>query len=1262
MQELKQHLQVIYERTPENDSLFNWMDKATYSNAKLQKKFDNAIESYVGWEAIDIDKGEMYLFLFDDTVFGSAKEGFLITTKAIYFKEIAKSGNKIELANAASATSDKKNKISINYEEISMTMLNDATDSIVEILNQLIAFNSISKDDLLVEGYITISEKFAKNGGTYTELINGHSINIPADTVDGKRWKYNGLGNVQSGVAGDLIVNVTVEVSDPLQELKVWLDNINDEDGDAKEFLTKINESAEEVDKNVVLLIDIAQNFFDYEFSDAGKYANILLKHIEPHASTFGEYIKLARTIADEDYINDKTWAKEIFHKANDLAEGASSKLELAEAIYDYQKDEDWGKTLLKNFEGLADKNPNFDDYYSLGNMIVSDEYTDDKSWAKEVYQKALDINPSSSDYIALCENIANDYYLNDKVWAKELIKKHIAFEDQVCYEKFIDIASMDDLLADEEFTKEIVQNAKEQCDGFDDYLKLFNNIDNGSRATLDMLADVLIDTILVLQTDEQKTQLIEAIEYTIHKDTVEIVKTKSIAELKKMYGKKDENSFEGELELPPLDEIIASDEEQYSEAELIKWMGELTKSVLTFDNPIDEYNKGNYDGCISTLESLIEDSSLDKNINEKYLASLKKHIEILKVENNANEELTLSEPQELELTDDIENIDNVEDLINNNQSKVLERISFVGKSLEVLEFNSGEFYVVNDAYNYSEGAKFYKSTTKAKSYELFKKLRDEYCEKNDYDDMWVGLEVFNGKDMEGLYSQENIEYENLKEFFEKNPLFIESNSEELELTLETPPEPSLEQTNPSDLKTEYANKIASGKIDPIETSYADFEAASQNKEIDYKAVYSQMISEGRIDPTETTYDEMILVSKLFGGVDESEYKATYSKYIGSGEIDPSETTYDEIVSIAKIFNEINGGSSSDGAITKEQLIAELKTFIDTLEDEDDKEIAIDDLAKDNFWYMTFEIDGASDELKRKVLAYYESLTTTTSKFSDIANKLIGLGDIENAVRVYKLAEEKLDNFDDAKLLGNYVVEINQEWSKRLYEKAYQYALKSDKVVNNLCSLAYQMYSKLNDKSWVVQIYNKALEEVENINQLRHIANEIAEEDNTICDKEWGKKLLKEYESKASTFDELYKLLESVISELYLNDNEWGTQVLQKIKPLLNSLDDCTKVIDTLCENKDLTREIFIAGILLIETESEQEDLAYYAEDYVDDEGLQKDLKKLTIEELKNKYGKPSTDELKKLYAAGIGSGEIDPVETSFDSFEKNYGNSNDNS
>jgi len=50
--------------------------------SKIQDKIKNALNSYAF-----INQYEIPLFLFDDTVFGSGKIGFLITDKAFYFKE-----------------------------------------------------------------------------------------------------------------------------------------------------------------------------------------------------------------------------------------------------------------------------------------------------------------------------------------------------------------------------------------------------------------------------------------------------------------------------------------------------------------------------------------------------------------------------------------------------------------------------------------------------------------------------------------------------------------------------------------------------------------------------------------------------------------------------------------------------------------------------------------------------------------------------------------------------------------------------------------------------------------------------------------------------------------------------------------------------------------------------------------------------------------------------------------------------------------------
>jgi len=732
MNALQKSLEDIYNAMPKNDSFFNCMDKKVYNNDKYQKKLNNAMDSYVGWDNIAED--EAYLFLFDDTIFGSAKDGFLITTQAMYYKEQMENPQKELFSDITSISIKSVDKIVIDATMINLTLANLDRDSIVKILNVLKDYNNISKDDLLVEKSITISADFASSGGVYPEAINGHEIKIPADTTDGKRWRYEGLGNTKLGVCGDLIIAVTVEAFQSIQTLK-------------------------------------------------------------------------------------------------------------------------------------------------------------------------------------------------------------------------------------------------------------------------DM--------------DEE-----------------------------------DSNNIEIEIEMPDFTEFMAKDD-----------------------------NQG------------------------------------------------------------------------------------------------------------------------------------------------------------------------------------------VELTLETPPETSQQQTNPSDLKTQYANKIASGEIDPIETSFADFEAASKNKEIDYKAVYSQMIGEGRIDPTETSYEEMILVSKLFGGVDESEYKTTYSKYIGSGEIDPSETTYDEIVSIAKIFNEINGGSFNGGAITKEQLITELKTFIETLEDEDEKEYCNNSLNTENFWEMMDYFDDENS--KRKVFEYYESIANTSADYQDIAQHLEwDLGDTEKSIRTFKLAQEKIEDCKEALSLAEAIVEADyiddKEWVRKIYEKAL---ILADNNFEDLDLLGYKVAQEdgLNDKSWGRDIFQKAYQVSNSVYNLTELANSVMSPD-VLSDWDWAQKLLQEALSKTDTFEDYILVLHRVLDDDF-NDRDWAYKIIEILLTMAQTAKHYNDLIIQISEiNKDLATDLVYKAIMVMENDDEKDELAGSVDWNIENEELAEEIKNSSIEELKTKYTKPSTDELKKLYAQGIGSGEIDPVEVSFDSFEKSYGISNTNS
>ncbi len=909
-----------------------------------------------------------------------------------------------------------------------------------------------------------------------------------------------------------------------MEEIIKWLDQVEEYDEDDALFGEKLSVQLEKAlaSDNKKELIEVADRIICNGYDNGEQYAErILFKAIDGQYYDDNAYIRLDfkthLKLAEVLSLVNTTDAETAYGSLGRRATSFDELKELGESIIE--------SALITEYKGIGEILSEHD----------SIAFVNAKDSARKAFQKALDTNPSSSDYINLCESICNSHYLNDKVWAKELIKKHIAFEDQVQYKKIIDLASMDYLLGDVEFTKEIVKNAKEQCSGFDDYLELFNQMDNGSKVTQDMLVDALFDTIEVLENDDQKEQLVNSIECTINENTVEIIKTKSISELKEMYGQKNNsaNSFDDELELtlPPLEEFtLDTNKPQHSLDECFDWIRKLKEEFLSFNDPIAAFEEGDYDTSLKSVEDLICWRDIPEKTNTEYMASFKKHIEIKK--NGAlDEELTLSEPQELELI------------------------------------------------------------------------------------------------------------------------------------LETPPEPSPQQTNPSDLKTQYANKIASGEIDPIETSYADFEAASQNKEIDYKAVYSQMISEGRIDPTETTYDEMILVSKLFGGVDEAEYKATYSKYIVSGEIDPSETTYDEIVNIANIFNEINGGGNS------KDMMDEIYQYLMKNVNNDNDYLAGDFLelkdGGDSYDFCNFAREMYDFELDFEKIKYlldrsYE-LAQSYDHYKDIANVIMDSNSPDEwsewAKELYKESESKVESVGDILDLAYSVGDILEDvyWARKLYKRAENDSKTFRDMINTADAVSQFDGAS---KTWAKEIYQKAKGLAEEFDDYITLTNNVSH-DMYLGDKDWGKELFEEAKEKATDIPELQALIELLINDDNFDDQEYGKKLSYEALDKCNDFDEYLQIVYGTRLNKELHKEIILKVIAILETDEEKNKLCneieYWQYSLKDDDQLKIDIQNLSVQELKSKYAKPSTDELKKLYAQGIGSGEIDPVEVSFDSFEKNY-------
>ena len=100
---------------------------------------------------------------------------------------------------------------------------------------------------------------------------------------------------------------------------------------------------------------------------------------------SFTDFNSLAASIADEDFLGDKNYAKKVYQKAENLAES------------------------FKDFLGLGQSYG-----FSLG----------DKNLARKAFEKAEKLAKRSSDKKWLAESVAKKAYLGDPVWEKQLLEK----------------------------------------------------------------------------------------------------------------------------------------------------------------------------------------------------------------------------------------------------------------------------------------------------------------------------------------------------------------------------------------------------------------------------------------------------------------------------------------------------------------------------------------------------------------------------------------------------------------------------------------------------------------------------------------------------------------------------------------------------------------------------------------------------------------------------------------------------------------------
>ena len=124
----------------------------------------------------------------------------------------------------------------------------------------------------------------------------------------------------------------------------------------------------------------------------------------------------------------DKEWAKNIYIKAEAVAEDCDDFRRLADSVHENLGDKEWAKKIYKKAEDIVD---DCEDLCRLGRSVASGNGLNDKKWARELFQKAHNEAEESDEFEDLLSiggeetSVADNDCLGDKTWAKKHTSKN---------------------------------------------------------------------------------------------------------------------------------------------------------------------------------------------------------------------------------------------------------------------------------------------------------------------------------------------------------------------------------------------------------------------------------------------------------------------------------------------------------------------------------------------------------------------------------------------------------------------------------------------------------------------------------------------------------------------------------------------------------------------------------------------------------------------------------------------------------------------
>lgn len=189
------------------------------------------------------------------------------------------------------------------------------------------------------------------------------------------------------------------------------------------------------------------------------------------------------KIIEDEGLENNKELAKELYTLAIDKCETSYECRNLAESFIKYFNDKTTARELYEKSAVLAECS---NDYSNLATSIASADYLDDKNYSKAFYEKALELSEEIYQLSSVAEEISTVYM--DKEWARIVYK---AIEDKI---ENLDhtntlIEATLNILKDKEWSLRLIQTAIHHLKSADDMYAFAGEIGEIKR-----LADFIAD------------------------------------------------------------------------------------------------------------------------------------------------------------------------------------------------------------------------------------------------------------------------------------------------------------------------------------------------------------------------------------------------------------------------------------------------------------------------------------------------------------------------------------------------------------------------------------------------------------------------------------------------------------------------------------------------------------------------------------------------------------------------------------------------